>query len=49
MNAKRTVLQVLKPAAVKSPVTGKFEPGNGDKLLEAHRAEVKRNVESKQR
>lgn len=42
MSAKRTVLQVPKPAAVKSPVTGRFEPGKGDKLLEAHRREQAR-------
>lgn len=49
MNAKRTVLQVPKPAAVKSPQTGKFEAGKGDKLLEAHRAEQKRNAETNKR
>lgn len=47
--ARRTVLQVPKPAAVKSPATGKFEPGKGDKLLEAHRAQVKRDAETNKR
>lgn len=36
MNAKRTVLQVPKPAPVRGS-NGKYEPGKGDKLLEAHR------------
>lgn len=48
MNAKRTVLQVPKPASVRGP-SGKFEPGKGDRLLEAHRAEKARDAEPKKR
>lgn len=36
MNAKRTLLQVPKPAPTRGE-KGKFEPGKGDRLLEAHR------------
>lgn len=41
MNAKRTVLKVPKPQPTRA-ASGKFEPGKGDKLLEAHRREQKR-------
>jgi hypothetical protein len=47
MNAKRTVLQVPKPAPVRG-VSGKFEQGKGDRLLEAHRQE-KARAESESR
>lgn len=49
MNAKRTILQVPKPPPVKSAATGRFEQGKGDKLLEAHRAQVKRDAETNKR
>lgn len=48
MNAKRTVLQVPKPAPVRGSA-GKFEPGKGDKLLEAHRAQKARDAEPAKR
>jgi hypothetical protein len=47
MNAKRTLLQIPKPAPVRGP-SGKFEQAKGDRLLQAHR-DQKRAEEQKRK